>query len=57
MSSLKVNKNNGNESSLSEFLSSPFSPAMPKPVLKENTSLAAKENASLTLKKRVFAGK
>ena len=50
--SLKVSKNNGNESSLSEFLISPFSPAMPKPMLKRNTSLAARENASLTPKKR-----
>ena len=43
---VKVNKNNRNESMLSEFLSSPFFPG--------NTSLplAARENASLTLKKR-----
>ena len=52
MFSLKVNKNNGNESSLSEFLSSPFSPAMPKPMLKGNTSLAVRKNASLSPKKR-----
>ena len=56
---IKVNKNNRNESSFSEFLSSSFSPAVPKPVSMENISLplTAKENASLTLKKRVFAGK
>ena len=43
---VKVNMNYRNESKLSEFLSSPFSPG--------NTSLplAATENASLTLKKR-----
>ena len=43
---VKVNKNNRNERKLSEFISSPFSPG--------NTSLplAARENASLALKKR-----
>ena len=45
---LKINKNNRNESSMSDFLSSPFSPAMPM----GNTSLAAGENTSLTLDKR-----
>ena len=45
---LKINKNNRNESSMSDFLSSPFSPAMPM----GNTSLAAEENTSLTLDKR-----
>ena len=45
---LKMNKNNKNESSMSDFLSSPFSPAMPM----GNTSLAAGENTSLTLDKR-----
>ena len=38
---VKVNKNNRNESSLSEFLSSPFSPTMPKPIPMGNTSLTA----------------
>ena len=45
---LKINKNNRNECSMSDFLSSPFSPAMPM----GNTSLAAGENTSLTLDKR-----
>ena len=50
---VKINKNNGDKSSLSEFLSSPFSPGMPaKPMPMRNTSLAltARENASLKLK-------
>ena len=45
---LKINKNNRNESSMSDFLSSPFPPAMPM----GNTLLAAGENTSLTLDKR-----
>ena len=45
---LKKNKNIRNESSMSDFLSSPFSPAMAM----RNTSLAAGENTSLTLDKR-----
>ena len=45
---LKKNKNIRNESSMSDFLSSPFSPAMAM----GNTSLAAGENTSLTLDKR-----
>ena len=45
---LKKNKNVRNESSMSDFLSSPFSPAMAM----ENTSLAAGENTSLTLDKK-----
>ena len=45
---LKINKSNRNESSMSDFLSSPFSPVMPM----GNTSLAAGENTSLTLDKR-----
>ena len=45
---LKINKNNRNESSMSDFLSSPFSPAMPM----GNRLLAAGENTSLTLDKR-----
>ena len=51
---VKVNKNDRNESNLSEFFSSPFSPAMPKPMPMGNISLslAATENASLKLKKR-----
>ena len=51
---VKVSKNNRNESSLSKFLSSPFSPAMPKPMPMGNTSLplVARENVSLKLKKR-----
>ena len=39
---------NRNQISMSDFLSSPFSPAMPM----GNTSLAAGENTSLTLDKR-----
>ena len=52
---VKINKNNRNESSLSEFLSSLFSPGMPpKPMPMGNTSLplAARDNASMTLKNR-----
>ena len=45
---LKKNKNIRNESGMSDFLSSPFSPAMAM----ENTSLAAGENTSLTLDKK-----
>ena len=41
---VKVNKNNRNESSLSEFLGSPFFPGMSKPMSKGNKSLAAREN-------------
>ena len=53
---LKVNKNHINVSSLSEFLSSPFSPTKPaEPAMAMgNTSLplALRENTSLGLKKR-----
>ena len=53
---LKVNKNHINVSSLSEFLSSPFSPTKPaEPAMAMgNTSLplALRENTSLALKKR-----
>ena len=53
---LKVNKNHRNVSSLSEFLSSHFSPTKPaEPAMAmRNTSLplAARENTSLALKKR-----
>ena len=53
---VKTNKNNRNESSLSEFLSSPFPPAMPKPMPMRNISLplATRENALFTLKKKEF---
>ena len=63
---LKVNKNNRNVSSLSEFLSSPFSPTKPAvamvltiPMAMGNTSLplAARENTSLALKKQSFCWK
>ena len=53
---LKVNKNHRNVSSLSEFLSSPFSPTKPaEPAMAMgNTSLplALRQNTSLALKKR-----
>ena len=53
---LKVNKNHRNVSSLSEFLSSPFSPTKPaEPAMAMgNTSLplTARKNTSLALKKR-----
>ena len=53
---LKINKNHGNVSSLSEFLSSPFSPTKPaEPAMAMgNTSLplTARKNTSLALKKR-----
>ena len=53
---LKVKKNHRNVSSLSEFISSPFSPTKPaEPAMAmRNTSLplAARENTSLALKKR-----
>ena len=53
---LKVNKNHRSVSSLSEFLSSPFSPTKPaEPAMAMgNTSLplALRENTSLALKKR-----
>ena len=45
---LQINKNNRNKSSMNDFLSSPFSPAMPM----GNPSLDAGENTSLTLDKR-----
>ena len=45
---LKKNKNIRNESSMSDFLSSPFAPAMAM----ENASLAAGENTSLKLDKK-----
>ena len=50
---LNINKNNRNESSMSDFLSSPFSHANPlgntSLAAGENISLAAGENISLTL--------
>ena len=53
---LKINKNHGNVSSLSEFLSSPFSPTKPAgpAMAMGNTSLplALRENTSLALQKR-----
>ena len=51
---VKTNKTNRNESNLSKFFSSPFPPVMPKPMPIRNIllPLAARENASLTLRKR-----
>ena len=48
----KINKNNRNEKNLSEFLNSPFSPALPMSMGNPSLPLAARENISLTLKKR-----
>ena len=45
-----INKNNRNKSNLSEFLSSPFSPAVPKPMPIGNISLPLAAIKSLYLK-------
>ena len=57
---VNVNKNNRNESSLSKFLSSSFSPGMPAKIMpmgNTSLSLTARENASLTLKKESLCWK
>ena len=56
---VKANKSNRNETNLSKLFSSTFPPAMPKPMPMGNIlpPLAARENASLTLKKESLCWK